>query len=51
MPIEFVPKQIRSGINIFCTFQQTLCKNTQSNEPNERMVMAITTVQSIFLSF
>jgi hypothetical protein len=24
MPIEFVPKQIRSGINIFCAFQQTL---------------------------
>ena len=24
MPIEFVPKQIRIGINIFCTFQQPL---------------------------
>jgi hypothetical protein len=28
MPIEFVPKQIRSGINNFCVFQQTL--NIQS---------------------
>jgi glycerate dehydrogenase len=39
MPIEFVPKQIRSGIIIFCAFQQTLNKDSlEQIKPNLLLV-------------
>jgi hypothetical protein len=47
MPIEFVPKQIRSGINIFCAFQQALFMHVFEYPAIEFEVSAIVNIEKI----